>query len=313
MENKLFEEFWKFAYERHEVFINKFTGKLPPYTSDVILQSYKFCNAYRILDRVSQYLLQSVIYNGKNYSSENMIFRIIFFKLFNLPSTWEYLIQNIGDITLENFDIAVISKLLTSRQKVEPIYNSAYIACASKAFGFDKKHDNHLHLLYKMFISDKMQNKILNCRNMKEAFEILVSYPLIGNFMAYQLITDLNYSDVVNFTESEFTVVGPGSKRGIEKIFKTFTSYEDIILYAYNNQCDEFKKQNLNFKYIGDRKLQLIDIQNLFCEFDKYCRQKHPQLKSNRTKIKKKYTETSNKINYIFPPKWNIGISFITK
>ena len=55
-------------------------------------------------------------------------------------------------------------------------------------------------LLEKMFIEDRMQDKILKCSTMEEAFNIIKSYPLIGNFMAYQLVTDINYSDVVNFS-----------------------------------------------------------------------------------------------------------------
>lgn len=49
---------------------------------------------------------------------------------------------------------------------------------------------------------------------MEEEFNIIKSYPLIGNFMAYQLVTDINYSDVVNWTEDEFTVAGSLSLRG---------------------------------------------------------------------------------------------------
>ena len=45
---------------------------------------------------------------------------------------------------------------------------------------------------------------------MEEGFNILKGYPLIGNFMAYQLVTDINYSDVVKWREDEFTVTGIG-------------------------------------------------------------------------------------------------------
>ena len=304
----LYEEFWEFACERQNIFYKKLNNKLPPYTTDAILQNYKFCNAYRVLDRVSQYLLKNVIYNGQQYSAEDMIFRIILFKIFNLPSTWEYLIKNIGDITVQNFDINKISVLLSNLQQVQPIYNSAYISCANKVFGYDKKHDNHLHLLHKMFNEDKIADKIIKCQNMKQAFDILVSYPLIGNFMAYQLITDINYSNAVDFTENEFTIAGPGSKRGIQKIFNSTKHYEDYIIKAYNEQDEQFKKYNLSFKYLGDRRLQLIDIQNLFCEFDKYCRKAHPELISNRKEIKKKYAENTQKIEYMLPPKWNASV-----
>ena len=201
------------------------------------------------------------------------------------------------------------SKILNdAKEKGIKIYNDAYISCANKAFNYDKKHDNHLALLNKMFIEDKIQDKIIKCKKMEDAFNILKSYPLIGNFMAYQLVTDINYSDVVNWKENEFTVTGPGSLRGIKKCFidKGNMTNEDIIKYMYEHQEEEFKRLKYDFKKIGNRELQLIDCQNIFCELDKYLRQAKPDLKSNRTKIKKKYSPKKSKIEYMYPPKWKI-------
>ena len=306
---EVYDLYWYFAYERQNIFWQKLKGMPSPWTKDPILQEYKFCNSYRVNDRVSQYLLKNVIYNGKKYSDEDMLFRIILFKLFNKESTWELLLKNFSDITLSTFDRDKYSKVLESAIKNgESIYNDAYISCANKAFGYDRKHDNHLALLYKMFVTDRMQDKIIKCTKMEEAFNIIKSYPLIGNFMAYQLVTDINYSNVVNFSEDEFTVVGPGSIRGIKKCFidKGDLSNEDIIRYMYEHQEEEFERLHLYFKRIGNRPLQLIDCQNIFCELDKYCRVKFPNLKSNRTKIKKKYTPKKDKIEYIYPEKWQI-------
>lgn len=165
-----------------------------------------------------------------------------------------------------------------------------------------------------MFKKDKIQHKIIEAKNMKEAFDIIKSYPLIGNFMAYQLITDINYSEVVNFSESEFTIVGPGSERGIKKCFLDLEgmSKEDIIKWMYNNQEKEFARLGIKFKKLGDRPLQYIDCQGLFCEIDKYCRQAVPELKSNRVRIKKKYIPNKEKIEYKYPEKWNIDLNNYT-
>ena len=306
---EIYDLYWYFACERQNIFLKKLNNLPAPWTDDEILRTYKFCNSYRVNDRVSQYLLKNVIYNNKKYTKETMLFRIILFKLFNKESTWELLLENFNDITLENFDQSKYSNVLKNAlNNGVKIYNDAYISCANKAFGYDKKHDNHLALLNKMFVVDKVQNKILECKTMKKAFNIIRSYPLIGNFMAYQLVTDINYSDIVNWNENEFTVAGPGAIRGIKKCFIDRGKYsnEDIIKYMYLNQEKEFKRLNLDFKKIGNRELQLIDIQNIFCELDKYCREKVPSLKSNRVKIKKKYTPKSIKIEYIYPKKWNV-------
>lgn len=83
-------------------------------------------------------------------------------------------------------------------------------------------------------------------------------------------------------------------------------SKEDVIKWMCDHQEEEFKRLGIDFKDLGGRPLQYIDCQNLFCELDKYCRQAVPELKSNRTKIKKKYVPKSGKIEYMYPPKWKV-------
>ena len=70
---KVYDLYWYFACERQNIFLKKLNGESAPWTDDKILQEYKFCNSYRINDRVSQYLLKNVIYNGKNYFDEDML------------------------------------------------------------------------------------------------------------------------------------------------------------------------------------------------------------------------------------------------
>ena len=308
---EIYDLYWYFACERQNIFLKKLNKMATKLTDDAILKEYKFCNSYRVNDRVSQYLLKNVIYNGRRYNEANMLFRIILFKLFNKETTWELLMNEFGDITLENFDRKKYSKVLENAlSNGIKIYNDAYISCANKAFGYYRKHDNHLALLDKMFNIDKIGETLPKCKKMEEAFLILKSYPLIGNFMAYQLVTDINYSEVVNWKEDEFTVAGPGSLRGIKKCFIDTgnMSYEEIIKYMYIHQDEEFNRLKLNFKRLGNRPLQLIDCQNIFCELDKYCRVAFPNIKSNRKKIKKHYIPKKSKIEYMYPPKWNIEL-----
>ena len=109
---EVYDLYWYFACERQNIFWKKLNGEKAPWTDDEILQTYKFCNSYRVNDRVSQYLLRNVIYNGKKYSDEDMLFRILLFKLFNKESTWELLLNNFEDITLKTFNVKDYSKVL---------------------------------------------------------------------------------------------------------------------------------------------------------------------------------------------------------
>jgi alpha-glutamyl/putrescinyl thymine pyrophosphorylase clade 1/Thymidylate kinase len=65
----VFDTYWQFAAARQAVFFKRFVQSPPPWTNDPILQEYKFTNTYRASDRVSQFLVRHVIYEGDPYVS----------------------------------------------------------------------------------------------------------------------------------------------------------------------------------------------------------------------------------------------------
>ena len=159
-------------------------------------------------------------------------------------------------------------------------------------------------------MKDRLYEKIQNTTKMSQGFELLRSYPTIGVFLAYQLITDINYSEITNYSEMEFVVPGPGAKSGIRKCFESLggLTETEIILQVTKRQNDEFKRLGLQFQDLGGRPLKLIDCQNLFCEVDKYSRIAHPNIQgiSDRKRIKQIYKKRLEPIDYWFPPKWNL-------
>ena len=185
------------------------------------------------------------------------------------------------------------------------------MASGKSVFGKERKHQNHLLLIERM-INDKLPHKLQQCKSMKDVYELLLSYPTVGEFLAYQYTIDLNYSNLINFSEMEFVKAGPGAKDGITKCFISLGdyNYEDIIKMVADNQEIEFERLGVKFQNLGGRNLQLIDCQNVFCEVDKYSRVFHPEILgvSNRTRIKQKFKiEKKEQINYFFPPKWEIN------
>ena len=137
------------------------------------------------------------------------------------------------------------------------------------------------------------------------------SYPSIGSFLAYQYTIDINYSNLTSFDEMEFVVPGPGAKDGISKCFLDSGDFtdSDIIRYVTENQQNEFRLEQLDFKNLWGRPLQLIDCQNLFCEVDKYSRLAHPDIVGNskRKRIKQLFIYNPQKIEYWYPPKWGLN------
>ncbi len=306
----VYRAYWQLAAERQHIFFARLDGRDRPWTDDPILSEYKFCCTYRASDRVSQYLIRKVIYTGGNWSSEDVVFRILLFKIFNQIETWEYLTDAFGEIRYNTFDYSRCADLLAHYQREgKAIYNHAYMACATKAFGFDQKHRNHLALIEKMNHKDRIAKEIEAAKSLETVFTILRDYPLIGNFMAYQLAIDLNYSEVINFSEDDFTIAGPGAERGIRKCFSNIgdSTLADVIHWMVENQEREFDRLKIDFTSLWGRRLHAIDCQGLFCETDKYSRVRFPELKSNRKRIKTRFRINPEPISYLYPPKWRIN------
>lgn len=308
---KVYDTYWEFACERQNIFMRKLWGNKCNLTNDAILKEYKFTNAYRASDRVSQYLIRNIIYQ-KGYSEEDIIFRILLFKIFNSIETWKKLEYNFEKLTYREFDVDRYGQVLGEYyDRGEKLYSGAYIMASGKtAFCQERKFMNHL-LLIDYMMKDHITQKVVRCQSLEKLYNILLSYPTIGTFLAYQYSIDINYSELVDFDEMEFVVAGPGAKAGIRKCFSNSEEYslEYIIRYMCEHQQDEFERLGLKFITLWGRELQLIDCQNIFCETDKYSRVKYPDVLdyNGRTRIKQKYRMNENKIEYFYPPKWGLN------
>lgn len=342
---EVFDTYWYFAYERLEMMYQRIEGK-SILTDDEILSRYKFCNTFRICDRVTQYLVREVQYpletakpfsltrtlleglapsprrlageerhsvNDKSpalsgeFSNEDLVLRTILFRLFSWPDTWEEIEQFSGGLNAKTFNFDGLTRVLDARfKRGGKVYTSAFILSGNDAFFEGRKHRNHLRLVEKMVFNDGLAAKIQFAKSLSEVYELLIAYPMIGRFLAYQIAVDLNYSTLINFEESSFVMAGPGAARGIGKCFVSIgnNSLEEVIMYMVENQEEHFARLCLPFGGLYGRKLQAIDCQGLFCETDKYSRVKFPELVSNRIRIKTMYRPGTKPRKLFFPPKW---------
>jgi hypothetical protein len=306
----LLDAYWSFAADRQAAFFRRLHGAPEPWSADPILQDFKFCNVYRAADRVSQYLIRDVIYGNPGFDDEDLLLRIVLFRLFSKIETWQLLEKEHGPLTMHSFDRVSIGRTLEdTRTRGTSIYTNAFILCASDAYGYPRKHDNHLALVETMLFRDRLATKITATRSLQEVFELLIAYPLIGPFMAYQLAIDVNYSPLTNFSENDFTMPGPGALRGIRKCFEDLggSSPTDIIHWMVDNQESEFERLGLHFEALWSRPLHAIDCQGLFCEVDKYARAAFPDLKSARVRIKTRFRSQGPLPMPYFPPKWGLN------
>lgn len=312
MRKGVYELYWTFASRRQAAFEARLAGQSRPWTADPILQVYKFCNVFRAADRVSQFMIRDVAYGKDAHTTaRDRVFQITAFRTFSNIATWVSVTNELGGAPrLDHLQSGAFERAL-DRAKAHNggLYTGAFILCANKAFGFDEKHRNHVALFKHMFLEQACAERVLQAPSLKAVVELLQSFPLMGPFMAYQTAIDLNYSELIDFSENDYTQAGPGALRGLKKAFTSLGDFTpaDAILWMVDRQQDEFQRLGLPFNGLFGRPLHGIDCQGLFCELDKYCREAVPSLASARSRIKAKYSRSEGSIELFFPPKWQLG------
>jgi hypothetical protein len=305
----VFDTYWHFAAERQRIYHRRVRGEPAPWTDDPVLSAHRFTNAYRAADRVSQYLIRHVAYDG-DQAVEEVVFRVLLFKFFNKISTWERLRAAFGAPSARSFSVDAYDAVLSQAfARGDRLYSAAYIMPAA-APGVRRKHLTHLKLL-RMMLDEGLPQRLASCTSMRAGYGALLGYRGIGPFLAYQLITDLNYTSVLNFSEMEFVMPGPGARSGIRKCFADYGDYDeaDLIRLVADRQEGEFAGRGIVFQDLWGRPLQLIDCQNLFCEVDKYARVVHPEVSGvgGRSRIKQRFQAVEDPVGVWFPPKWGLN------
>ena len=307
--------YFYFMQERMHMFWQKIEGRpRDEWTADPILREYKFTNVYRATDRVSQYLIHEVIYKDLDqYSPEDLLLRILIFKIFNKPETWEYLCGTMPEpLTVANFNPPAIAKALTRYQADHPLFNNAYMMAGShiKYDYLPTKHAKWLEMVKSEIVSTGLLSKILKAKSLEAVYEMLKECSFIGEFLAYQYAIDFNYSPYLNFDENSFVKAGVGAIRGIRKCFFSYgDTYEDAIYYVADNLKMLAQRYGMTrFRPLPNHAPTLIDLQNCFCETDKYLRAKMPELLVGNKRIKQKYHIVVSPIHFKFPTKWHINV-----
>lgn len=308
---KIYDLYWAFASRRQAAFERRVEGANGPWSEDDILRRFKFCNVFRAADRVSLYMIRNVACAATNDSPADQLFRIVAFRTFSQPDTWDGVTARLGRApTIDDLACGAFEEALDAVKKERGgLYTGAFILCATKAFGFDEKHRNHVALFKQMFLERGAADQIQGAKSFEQVVRFLGSFPLTGPFMSYQIAIDLNYSDIIWFDENDYTQAGPGALRGLKKAFVDLGDYtpSDTIKWMVDRQESEFSRLGLPFNGLWGRPLHAIDCQGLFCELDKYCREAAPELVSARTRIKARFTPSTEPLQLYFPPKWGLN------
>lgn len=264
------DDFIHYINERHRIWRLRFIQKLDkPWTTDPILQTYKFTNVFRQLDKGTialRKMLQSQFFIKPNL----ILFNILWYRYFNLDVHAKELrfVENYQQV--EDF-------ITNKAEKGERIFTGAWMTT-----GVGSKNKSK-YVAYLRACKEAWDNRakytelILNCGTLEKASRILTELYLVGKFLAYEMTCDLRFTSLLNNATDKLTWanMGPGAKRGLCRLGM-----------PYKNQTQGCSSMGLLFDTVrGHRDLdpvilnerwpfELREVEHNLCEFDKYQRVK---------------------------------------
>ena len=298
---------YNFITRRYKIHLRKDVLKKPqPWTKDPVLQEFRFTNVRREHDRETLWLIKHITDNPK-LSYEDKLLNCILFRLFNKHETSELINQPIH--FSKRYDPEAYRGVFEATEKDDPQYiffTGAFITGgmkrALKWYLPRGTEEDSMPMRVMKFMeylyNDGVVNKIKACLTQRSVYDLLRGYLGIGDFLAYQMFVDMTYIEEFPFSENEFTAAGPGCKMGLNFLFidKDGMSYEECLFWLRENLGVLFTRvlgkpwdPEKLFRDLPphDRCLNVMSLENCFCELSKYIR-----AKTGTGRPRKKYKPT---------------------
>ena len=271
------EELDRYLYwqvERENIRLQKEVSNFPPpWTDDPILQQYKICQVFREEDRTTRWLKKHIREPMRN--SSDVLMAVVIFRWFNWIPTGRTLIKH--DL-LTNWDR---KKAIEEISKQDKWVTGAYIVKSPN--GMDKVTGvaeciSHMWERKNYMIEKLEEAAENNSSTLKYCWDLLREYPYMGPFMAYEVVTDLRVTYLLQGANDKYSWAnaGPGAMRGLNRL----TGRPLDFCQRSHNWCNEMialydiAVHNLptNITFRNDLPYELREIEGGLCEFDKYSR-----------------------------------------
>lgn len=270
--------FWYWITERHAIYRRRFLEHRPkPWTTDEVLLDYKFTNVYRELDTGTIWLRQNFLEPHRNDSLDLLAFNCCWYRMFNWTGTGALL----GWQT--DWHGPTVKEILFAAQaKKTQIFTGAHIV--RSAFGVPKV-DSIVDVCTALWALRKLVVELaVETQSLERVFKLLISVPYVGGFMAYEMVTDIRHTRLLEEAHDIMTWAnaGPGAIRGL---FRLYPDNERLRYRTAEALMRELLEKSRTALPAGMPPLEMRDIEHSLCEFDKYCRVKfgegHPRAKYN--------------------------------
>ena len=266
------EELNRYCYwqiERENIRLQKEVSQLPPpWTSDSILREYKFCQVFREDDRTTRWFKTHIREPMKN--SPDVLMATVIFRWFNWIPTGRTLIKH--DL-LKNWNRKKAIEEITKQPKW---ITGAYIIKTPN--GMDKVTGVAECVSHMWQDREYLAKEVVKTKSLEDTWTLLRDYPYMGPFMAYEVVTDLRHTYLLEDAKDVLTWgnAGPGAMRGLNRLTGRELGYSKRSHDWVGEMQELYKivqaKLPPHILQRNDMKYEMREIEGGLCEFDKYSR-----------------------------------------
>ena len=275
------EPFFDYARRRQQIFLDRRAGKPAPWTDDPVLRDYRFTNIFREDDKVTVWFRENIRDPMKN--SPDVLLATVIFRWFNRIETAELLLE---DDLFRGWDGVVAGRVLSGRS---PVVTGAYII--KTPAGMDKL--NGVIWCIDTFIREKRAvgsleplrwhayaQSMLRDKSwtLQEAWNWLRQFPYMGDFMAYEVVTDLRHTKLLRDAPdvNRWANPGPGAARGLCRLLDKPLDHFDRHNKRDREEMIELMQLLLNKACAGHLWpaewgwWEMREVEHTLCEWDKF-------------------------------------------
>lgn len=261
LEQNLIKEISLFVSKRMHAWENKIAEKPRPYSDDVILQTYRFCNIYRELDRQTIEIHQDLMPLKSDFNL--WLLNLVFHRFVCRPQT----VKEVGHLS---FDKGENEKVMQRLQNLpRPKYGTAYVFPISGIQQSPYPTREEFFCLY-------LPNRIPQIAQVIQTFseetmnsalpKILPAFGFNLKFHWTEILIDIAYQfpDEINLFKDFH--IGPGALPTLKRLNKT-EDINDVLNALAHIALPGFPYLTLNGKPV---RLSAENWEGICCEFRKY-------------------------------------------
>jgi hypothetical protein len=263
---------FRWISERHNIYLQRTQGNPAPWTEDPILQQYKFTNPFRENDRVTVWMRSNWTYPNRNRPREETLFNCC---LFRMVGTTEFAEAH-GWV--QDFNPEATKQLIQERiDKGQRTFTGAYII-TNQGLKLPKAIVVVDYFLKPIWEHRKKITEVATTTHSLEKTHNALSHYKGwggGGFMAYEVVTDLNYTTVIPnpVDKNTWGNAGPGAIRGLNRAFARPVK-NSLSKKQANHEMKTLRDMAVKSQHIGEKvpknAIDLRCIEHSLCEWDKY-------------------------------------------